>query len=151
MDAKDLKILEILSENARVSGAEIARQVYLSLPAVTERLRKLNESGVIDKHTIVLSKTKLGLNLCCFIKVWISQVGSADVLSDILAMDEVLECHHIAGDYDLLLKVLVEGTDQLEFFLTKKLKVIPGVSRTSTTIVLDTYKEKINRNIENKR
>lgn len=145
MDIVDAKIIELLMANSRLSGAEIARKVHLSLPAVTERLRKLSGTGVIESFTVKLSNGHFDLNLKAFIKVWVDHKQAEHIVENVTACQPVLECHHIAGDYDLLLKVLVKDTRELEYFLTKQLKVIKGISRTSTTIVLDTYLEKINR------
>ncbi|MEO8406072.1 MAG: Lrp/AsnC family transcriptional regulator [Chitinophagaceae bacterium] len=144
MDKQDIKILQLLSDNARITGADIARKVNLSLPAVTERLRKLDRLGFIDKYTIRFNREKLQLNLLAFVQVWIDHSKAGTAKEQIMALDEVLECHHIAGDYDLLLKVLVKDTHALEELLVKKIKNIKAVSRTSTTIVLTSYKEEIN-------
>ena len=145
MDIVDAKIIELLMANSRISGADIARRVHLSLPAVTERLRKLSETGVIASYTVKLSNDHFGWRLKAFIKVWVNHELAENIVQEVTACSPVLECHHIAGDYDLLLKVLVKDTRELEYFLTKQLKVIKGISRTSTTIVLDTYLEKISR------
>ena len=144
MDQYDNRILQLLNGNARITGADIARKVNLSLPAVTERLRKLDRSGYIDKFTIKMNRPKLGLNILAFIQVWIDHSKGGANLENIIALNEVLECHHIAGDYDLLLKVLVKDTVALEELLVKKIKAIKAVSRTSTTIILSTYKEEVN-------
>ena len=144
MDHHDNKILQLLSANSRITGADISRKVNLSLPAVTERLRKLDRSGYIDKYTIKMNRQKLELNVLAFIRVWIDHSKGAGNLDNIIALNEVLECHHIAGDYDLLLKVVVKDTVALEELLVKKIKGIKSVSRTSTTIILSTYKEEIN-------
>ncbi|TDX02143.1 Lrp/AsnC family transcriptional regulator [Dinghuibacter silviterrae] len=109
IDAFDGKILKLLTQNARMTGAEIARNVNLSLPAVTERLRKLGRSGIIDQYTIKLNRKQ-----------------------------------HVAGDSDLLLKVLVADTAALEELLVRKIKSTKAVTRTSTTIILSTYKEEVN-------
>lgn len=144
MDAFDSKILKLLMQNARMTGADIARKVNLSLPAVTDRLRKLTRSGVIDKYTVKLDREKLSLLLTAFIQVWIDHTKNVNVKDQIVALNEVLECHHVAGDYDLLLKVLVKDTAALEELLVHKIKAIKAVTRTSTTIILSSYKEEIN-------
>ena len=149
MDKVDLSILRLLEANARTSAADIARQVHLSLPAVTERLRKLGESGTIEAYTIRLSTDRLGFRTTAFIKVWVEHAAAGSLMDEIGSLEEVLECHHIAGDYDLLLKVRVTGTNELERLLVGKLKKLRGVTRTSTTIVLGTYKEKVNRPLTN--
>ncbi|HKO79032.1 MAG TPA: Lrp/AsnC family transcriptional regulator [Chitinophagaceae bacterium] len=144
MDRHDIKILHLLAENARITGADIARKINLSLPAVTERLRKLDRSGYIDKYTIQVNRRQLDLHLLAFIQVWIDHSKAGAVKENIIALSEVLECHHVAGDYDLLLKVLVKDTTALEELLVKKIKGIKAVTRTSTTIILSTYKEEVN-------
>ncbi len=144
MDAFDSRILKLLIQNARMTGADIARKVNLSLPAVTERLRKLGRSGIIDGYTVKLNREKLSLHLLAFIHVWIDHTKNVQVKEQIVAMHEVLECHHIAGDADLLLKVLVKDTTALEELLVRRIKAIKAVTRTSTTIVLSSYKEEIN-------
>jgi len=144
MDAFDGKILKLLMQNSRITGADIARKVNLSLPAVTERLRKLAASGVIDQYTIKLNREKLGLHVTAFINVWIDHTKKGHVKEQVTALPEVLECHHVAGDNDLLLKVLVKDTAALENLLVNKIKAISAVTRTSTTIILSSYKEEIN-------
>lgn len=144
MDRYDSKILQLLAQNARITGADIARKINLSLPAVTERLRKLDRSGYIDKYTIQVNRHQLDLHLLAFIQVWIDHSKAGTVKENIIALSEVLECHHIAGEYDLLLKVLVKDTSALEELLVKKIKSIKAVTRTSTTIILSTYKEEVN-------
>ena len=144
MDRYDNKILQLLAENARITGADIARKINLSLPAVTERLRKLDKSGCIDKYTIQVNRRQLDLHLLAFIQVWIDHSKAGHVKENIIALNEVLECHHVAGEYDLLLKVLVKDSAALEELLVKKIKGSKAVTRTSTTIILSTYKEEVN-------
>jgi len=144
MDAFDSKILKLLMQNARMTGADIARKVNLSLPAVTDRLRKLTRSGVVDKYTVKINREKLSLHLLAFVQVWIDHTKNVNIQDQIVALNEVLECHHVAGDFDLLLKVLVKDTAALEELLVHKIKSIKAVTRTSTTIILSSSKEEIN-------
>jgi Lrp/AsnC family transcriptional regulator, leucine-responsive regulatory protein len=144
MDSTDLRILDELAANSRITGADIARKIHLSLPAVTERLRKLDKSGVIEQYTIRFSREMLGLKLLAFVQVWLNHAGASEAKEYLTGLPEVLECHHIAGDYDLLLKVLVKDTGELEELLSNRIKGSPAVTRTSTTIVMSTYKEDIN-------
>lgn len=147
MDVYDSKILRLLIQNSRITGADIARKINLSLPAVTERLRKLDRSGIVDRYTIKVNREQLSLHLMAFIHVWIDHTKNTTVKDQLIAMDEVMECHHIAGDADLLLKVLVQDTTALEKLLVGKIKAIKGITRTSTTIILSSYKEEINAKI----
>ena len=144
MDRQDIKILHALADNARITGADIARKVNLSLPAVTSRLRKLDSTGIIDRYTVRFNRDKMNLRLMAFIQVWIDHTRPGTVKDQLVAMPEVLECHHAAGDYDLLLKVLVKDTAALEGLLVRKIKAIKTITRTSTTIILNSYKEEIN-------
>ncbi|MBO9204237.1 MULTISPECIES: Lrp/AsnC family transcriptional regulator [Niastella] len=144
MDRYDSRILQLLVENARITGADIARKINLSLPAVTERLRKLDRSGYIEKYTIKVNRQQVNLQLLAFIQVWIDHTKTGSVKENLIALNEVLECHHTAGDHDLLLKVLVKDTLALEELLVKKIKSIKAITRTNTTIILNTYKEEVN-------
>ena len=145
MDAIDKRILKELTNNARTTGAQIARKVHLSIPAITERLRKLDKLGVIDYYTIRVNRNMLDLKLLAYIHVWLDHTKASQTKDYILRLEEVLECHHTAGDCDLLLKVLVRDTEELEELLAKKIKGNASITKTSTTIVLSTYKELINR------
>lgn len=144
MDTFDGRIVKLLTQNARITGADIARKVNLSLPAVTERLRKLAKSGIIEKYTVKLNREKLSLHLLAYIQVWVDHTKNVNVQEQIAPISEVLECHHVAGDFDLLLKVLVKDTAALEELLVHKIKAIKSVTRTSTIIILSSFKEELN-------
>lgn len=142
MDTIDSKILSLLKSNSRLSASEIAGEVHLSVPAVSERVRKLKDSGFIMRFTLQLDREKLGMPLVAFI--FVTLAGSRhipDFLTTIRSEEAVLECHHIAGEYDYLLKVAVGGTRELEQLVSGRLKKDDGVLRTNTVIVLSTVKE----------
>lgn len=145
MDQIDQGILRELSANGRATVSEISKQVRLSVPAVAERIRKLEESGVIGSYTVQIDRKKSGFGLMAFISVRIESTERIGAFREaVLQFPAVLECHHIAGPYDYLLKVLVEDTEALERFLSDSLKQIPGVAGSNTTVVLSTLKERIN-------
>ena len=142
MDATDKKILSILKENSRESASEIAKRVSLSVPAVTERIRKLEQSGVIEKYTLRINPCELGYNLLVFVLVKIDASRNLEAFQDeVTALANVLECHHIAGPSDYLLKVLVKDMQDLETFLSCTTKDLPGVAETQTLFCLSTLKE----------
>ncbi len=146
MDQIDRKILEILQSNSRATSSQIGRDVDLSLPAVSERIKKLDDNGIIERYTIKVNRAECGFHLLAFIFVTLGKTEYVDHFREAAAaFPQVLECHHIAGDYDYLLKVLVTGTDELENFLGRQLKAIEGVVKTNTQIVLSTLKEELNR------
>lgn len=145
MDAIDLKILDVLKENSRMTTSETSKRVNLSIPAVSERIRKMDEAGIIEKYTIKINREKTNFKLLAFMFVIIDQTENIESFRNtIVQYDSVLECHHIAGEYDYLLKVLVEDTKALEFFISNKLKKIKGVYKCNTIIALSSIKESIN-------
>lgn len=145
MDEIDEHILDILKENGRATASEISRKVALSVPAVAERIRKLEQSGIIEKYMIKINKQVTGYHLMAFIFVNIDQTENIQEFRQKIVLEKnVLECHHMAGAYDYLLKVIVSDTDELEYFISNVLKNIKGVSNTQTLIRLSTLKEEIN-------
>lgn len=144
MDNMDSRIVEILKENSRVSASEISRKVGLSVPAVSERIKKLEEQGVIQKYTIKLNEQILGYNIKAFIMVRLQDVDALpDFKEQMLQFPNILECHHIAGEFDYLMKAVVASTDDLEEFITNKLKRIEGLSNCRTHLVFSTLKEEL--------
>lgn len=145
MDTIDYAILNELKRNGRASASEISKKVNLSIPAVAERIRKMEQAEVIQQYTIKINREKIGKRLLAFIFVNIDKAENIDNFKNtIVQHDCVLECYHVAGIYDYLLKVVTEDTQTLEDFLSNTLKKIKGVSSSNTFIALITLKEKIN-------
>ncbi|WPC44429.1 Lrp/AsnC family transcriptional regulator [Clostridium sp. JS66] len=145
MDIIDLKIIDALKENSRSTSSEISRKVNLSIPAVAERIRKLEDGNIIEKYTIKINREKINYKLLAFIFVNIDKTENIENFrKSIVQYNSVLECHHVAGEYDYVLKVLVEDTKSLEYFLSNTLKKIKGVLKSNTIIVLSSLKENIN-------
>ncbi|NPV92987.1 MAG: Lrp/AsnC family transcriptional regulator [Firmicutes bacterium] len=142
MDALDLKIIGILKQNSRTTSSEISRQINLSIPAVAERIRKLEEARVIERYTLKLKRSGFGLNLLAFILVNVDPAKKSEPFRALVEKeDRVLECHHVAGEYDFLLKVAARDTEELEQLISNRLKKTAGVTRTNTIVVLTTAKE----------
>lgn len=140
IDGVDKQILTIVQRDARISNAEIARQVGLAPSAVLERLRKLEERGVIKKFIAKLDPAEVGFGLLAFVFVRTNECG--DGTDELLAaIPEVLEVHDVAGDDSYLLKVRAKDTEDLARLLREKLKGLPNVVSTRTTVVLQTVKE----------
>ncbi len=143
----DMKILNIIQRNARISNAEIARQVGLAPSAVLERVRKLEERGVIRGYAAEIDATQVGFGLTAFVFVRTSFCGSiGEALAEI---PEVLEVHDVAGEDCYLLKVRAKNTDDLGKFFREKLKLHPEIVSTRTTVVLQTIKETTALPLEN--
>ena len=142
IDTSDRLILGILQENARISNAEIARRVGLAPSAVYERIRKLEERGVIDGYSPRIDPKAADMGLLAFIFVRSDDsMGEDDAARVLAALPEVQEVHHVAGEDCFLVKVRTRDTDALGVLLRDRVKTIPSVRGTRTTIVLDTIKE----------
>lgn len=145
MDAIDRMLLERVAANGRISWAELGHAVGLTGPAVADRIHKLERAGVIRGYTALLSAEALGQDLTAFVGVTVERSEDCPTfLAAVQEMDEVLECHHVAGEDSYWLKVRTRGTGGLERLITDGLKRLPGVVRTRTTIVLSTTKEAVN-------
>src|SRR5262245_219694 len=142
MDAADLRIVDLLQRNARTTQSEIAREVGLSQPAVADRIRKLEERGVIESYVARVAAESLGIDITAFIGVGIEHPKFFDGFTrKVKGLSEVLECHRVAGEDSYLLKVKTKNTRSLDRLLVEVLRTIPGVTRTHTTIVLASIKE----------
>ena len=142
MDELDHRIVDLLQRDGRATQLELSRSVGLSQPAVAERIRKLEERGVITGYTARVDASKLGKDITAFIGVSIEHPKYFDGFArKVLAMPEVLEAHRVAGQDSYLLKVRTRNTKTLDTLLVETLRTISGVTRTHTTIVLTSIKE----------
>jgi len=142
LDAKDRKILGLVQRDAKLPQSEIARRVGLSTAAVNERLRKLEHAGVIRRYAAQLDPAAVGATITAFIEVFIEHPRyEADFIDKLLRLDEVLECHHVTGEFSLLLKVRVRDMGGLQQLLLRELNAQEGVRQTRTAMVLSTIKE----------
>jgi Lrp/AsnC family transcriptional regulator, leucine-responsive regulatory protein len=143
LDEKDRQLLRLLQENSRISSAELARQVNLSGPGLQKRLKKLEDNGFIDAYVTLVNREALGFDLLCFTQVTLAHhqpecVG--EFCDRVQQLPEVLECHHLTGEFDYLLKLVVTNHQHLEKLLTEKITQIPGVDKVRTSIVLNEIK-----------
>src|SRR6185369_10360512 len=142
MDANDLKILKILQANARTANAEIARVVEMAPSAILERIRKLEERGVILGYAARLDPTAVERRLLAFVFVSTeASLRDEDVVNALEQLPEVLEVHDVAGEDSYLLKVRVADTEELHHFLREKLARVKRVSSTRNVFVLKSWKE----------
>lgn len=143
LDEIDRLILEIIQEDGRISNAELARRVDLSPPATYARLKGLEESGYIRGYVALLEPEKVGYDLFCFVQVTLELHNLERIEAfrcAVRQMPEVLECHHVTGDFDYLLKIAVHSRKELESFLMEQLTPAPGVARIHTHLVLSEVK-----------
>lgn len=142
IDGIDAEILKILQANARTSNAEIARQVDLAPSAVFERIRKLEERGVIEGYGARVNPKAVELPLLAFVFVRSDDKPGAEKTAErVAAIPEVLEVHDVAGEDCFLAKVRAADTEALGKLLRERLGRIESITSTRTTIVLETVKE----------
>lgn len=143
LDEIDKAILHELQQHSRISNVELANRVQLSPPAVHSRIKRLEQLGYIDQYTAIINREKVGYDMVCFINVSL-QEHQLELMQSFGAavqeIPEVLECYSVTGDYDYLLKVLVQNRHQLELFIMEKLASIAGIARINTNLVLSEVK-----------
>ena len=141
LDDIDIQILDILQSKGRTRRNELAEEVGLSLPSVSERLRKLEEAKIITGYSAIVSPRKLGKDITAFIHVLIdSSKHYANFIDHANATVEILECHAITGEGSHILKIRTENTSTLEKLLAK-IQSWLGVTGTRTHLVLSSPKE----------
>lgn len=142
MDAIDRKILARVQDDSSLTYAEIGAAVGLSASSVNDRLKRLRAEGALRRLTAEVDPAAFELNLLAFILVVVADgAAEADFRARMQAAPEVLECHHVTGEFSYLLKLRLRDTAQLERFLMDRLKAVKGVSRTQTLIALSSSKE----------
>lgn len=142
LDAKDRKILGLVQHDAKLAQSEIAKRVGLSTAAVHERLKKLDAAGVIRRWAALVDARALGATVCAFIEVFFEHPRfEAGFIERVMKLDEVQECHHITGEFSLLLKVRARDMESLQHLLLKQLNSMEGVRQTRTVMALSTVKE----------
>ena len=141
MDAIDIAILRRLMERARTTWAELGSLLGLSAPAAADRVRKLEEAGVIRGYAALVDPEAAGCGLGAFVSVTLERADDRRAFLDMVrSLPEILECHHVAGAEDYILKLRCADTRELERLISDRLKSVPGV-RTRTGVILSTVKE----------
>lgn len=138
VDQLDLQLLDALQRNGRSTFAELGELVGLKAASVHERVKRLEARGFVRGYTARLDGRRLGLLLTAFVSCYTSAQTDYDQFNDaVMALPEVCEVHSVAGEESFIIKVMTKSTAELDDFLSR-LKKIPGIERTKTTIVLAT-------------
>ncbi|WP_240910179.1 Lrp/AsnC family transcriptional regulator [Desulfopila sp. IMCC35008] len=143
MDKTDRKILNILQENGRITNSKLAAEIGISPPAMLERVKRLEASGMICNYTALIDRERAGFGLLAIIIISVSlnQITSlGKVKEKLVDLEEVMECYQLTGDVDFLLKVAVRDMPMYTAFINDKLTSIPGIQNIRTSFVLDTLK-----------
>ncbi|MGE0723222.1 MAG: Lrp/AsnC family transcriptional regulator [Alphaproteobacteria bacterium] len=142
MDEIDAKILDVVQTDGRTPLAQIGATVGLSTSAANERVKRLQADGLLTGIHGRVDPIKAGFGVCAIIEILLgSPADDEPFIKGVLAEPQVLECHHITGDWSYLLKVRARSTDDLQHLLADRIKGLPGVVRSRTSIALTSPKE----------
>lgn len=143
LDSIDKKILTLLQGNSKINVKELALKIGLTQTPVYERIKRLEKTGIIQNYIAILNKEKVGYNVEVFCQVTLL-VHSKELINRFEAainkMDEVIECFHVAGNYDYLLKIIVKNMKNYQNFLKNKLSVLASVGNVQSTFVMTSTK-----------
>lgn len=144
LDKIDTKILSILQNNSNRTTKSIAKELGMTTPPIFERIKKLEKEGFIKKYVAVLDQKKLGLKLKVFIGITLqghTRSFLEKFVKEINNFPEVVECHRVSGNYDYLLKLIVDDIEAYETFIISKLTLLPYLGNVQSLITLSTGKE----------
>lgn len=141
VDDIDYKILDILQQKARIPNAEVSRQIGMAPSAVLERIRKLEERGIIEGYEVRLNPHPFNQGLMAFVQVSVQSSCHADLAIKLSTVTGVQDVHQVAGEDGYLLKLRVADNGELGRVIAEEICPLPGVQQTRTSIVLNTIKE----------
>ena len=145
IDKLDKKILDIITNNARIPYLEVARECGVSGAAIHQRVQRMIRIGVIKGSEFKVDPVKVGFKTCAYIGVFLDHPGRfRDVIAKFKDIPEIIECHYTTGNYSLFIKVYTKDNEHLRVILTDTIQNIEGITRTETLISLE---ESINRQI----
>ncbi len=138
MDDIDIKILKLLQKNARITISDLSTSIGMSMPAISERLKKLESSGIIEQYCAILNPLLLNKQLTALMFISLENPRFNDSFAAFIKQEaEIQECYYIAGDFDYFIKIITQNTLSLEQLLNR-IKTLDGVQKTKTTVVLST-------------
>jgi Lrp/AsnC family transcriptional regulator, leucine-responsive regulatory protein len=144
VDEKDIAILRMLQKNAKATVQEIAAQVHLSTTPVHDRIKRMEQNGVIKQYVALVEKSKInkGLMVICYVSLKEhSKIAGGKFIKNIMDMPEVLECYSISGEFDFMLKVLTENMDTYYNFHVNKLSQAENLGHVQSVFVMGVVKE----------
>src|SRR5690606_39447427 len=147
LDAMDLAILKMLEQNARITLTEISEKVHLSTTPVHDRIRRMEQNGVIKQYITILDAAKIGkgLMVICYVSLRQHSKNAGDkFIKSILTMNEVMECLTISGEFDFMLKVVASNMDDYYNFHVNKLSQVDNVGNVQSVFVMGVIKQTYN-------
>lgn len=143
LDQTDKKLLTLLQTDSKQTNKELSNKLNLSVTAIYERVKKLEKEGVIKNYVALLNRKQVEKSFMAHCHVRLTQHSKEYVIKferEIKKLEEVLECYHISGDYDYILKVLVKDMEAYRDFMVTKLTAIPNIGNTHSIFVIDEVK-----------
>ena len=143
VDATDKKLLFLLQSDCKKTTKELSLQLNLSVTAVYERIKKLERDGIIDKYVVLVNRSKVekGFVVFCHLKlIQHTKEFISKFESQVVQLKEVLECHHVSGDYDYILKIVVKDMEAYREFLVTKLTTLEHIGSTHSTFMINEVK-----------
>ncbi|MBM7635027.1 Lrp/AsnC family transcriptional regulator [Geomicrobium sediminis] len=137
IDSTDRQLLKALQENAQIANVDLAKRINLSPSATHTRRKRLESEGIILSYETTIDRQALGYDLLCFIYIAMNAHQRDDITQfqhNVTCLPEVLECHHVTGEYDYILKVVLKNTNDLKHFIVEHLSSLPSVTRIQTTV-----------------
>ncbi len=144
LDAKDLSILNLLQQNARITVKEISEKMHLSTTPVHERIKRMEDSGVIKQYATLVDHTKVNKSMMAICYVSLKEHNKnagTKFIKAILEMNEVMECYNISGEFDFMLKIMVENMDAYYDFHVNKLSQVENMGHLQTVFVMGIIKQ----------
>lgn len=143
MDSIDKKLLQLLQTDSKKTTKELSMKLNLSVTAVYERIKKLEREGIIDKYVVLVNRSKVdkGFVVFCHIKlIQHTKEFLTKFESEVIKLSEILECHHVSGDYDYILKIAVKDMEAYREFLVTKLTTLEHIGSTHSTFMISEVK-----------
>ena len=145
IDNVDLKILNILMEDAKIPYTEVAKRVFVSGGTVHVRMKKLEEMGIVTGTTLKMDYSKLGFDVTCFMSIYLLKSSLYDsVVNNLKEIPEIVKVHYTTGNYNIFIKIHCKDTRHLKDVLHDKIQKVEGIERTETLISLE---ESLNRHL----
>ena len=143
LDEKDIQILSLLQSDGRITNADLAKQVNLSPPSTLQRVRALEKAGLIKGYATILDADRLGLKITALVMVTLSLHQERPIeqfRKAVQDIPEIMECYHVSGDFDFLLKILVKDIRAYEALIRERITRIKGIQQIKTSFVLGVSK-----------
>ncbi len=143
LDPIDVQILDILQKDGRITNAELAKRIKISPPPTAERVKKLESAGIIKRYSAIVEPEKVGIESFVFVEVTLNRHVKDSInkfIKTVRKIDEILECYHVTGEADFLLKVATCNIKGYENLVINKLTGLPNILHLKTSVVLSTVK-----------